>query len=270
MSVFVTHHAGQSQLLKHCELCEWRCGVDRTSGERGPCGLGAETRVVQHYVSVTEEAEIIPALRVYLAGCNFRCCFCDTAPECLDAGRGEVVDPCAYATRGGLKSISVLGGEPTLHAQTLRAWAAGAGVPLAINTNLYMTPLTLELLDGVAAWYLADFKFGNDECARRLAGVPKYSAVVRRNLTWIVGRTPLIVRHLLMPGHLDCCLRPVAEWLAANLPGTRFQLYTGFVPCWRAGTAGLGRLNTRAEVRAAHDLLDTHDLDWRAGTDGHA
>jgi putative pyruvate formate lyase activating enzyme len=121
---------------------------------------------------------------------------------------------------------------------------------------------------GVVAWYLADFKFGNDECARRLAGVPRYGDVVRRNLTWMAGHTRLIVRHLLMPGHLDCCLRPVAEWVAANLPGTRFQLYTGFVPCGQAGSVGLGRLNTRAEVAAALDLLGTLDLDWRAGTDG--
>jgi putative pyruvate formate lyase activating enzyme len=273
----MTHHVVPLRLLEHCELCEWRCGVDRMNGERGPCGLRAETRIIRQYVSVTEEAEIIPALRVYLGGCNFRCCFCDTAPDCLDARRGAIADPCTYgwklaaAVRGSVRLISVLGGEPTLHAHTLRAWAEVATpLPLAINTNLYMTPLTLEMLDGVVTRYLADFKFGNDECAQRLAAVPRYSEVVRRNLTWIARRTPLIVRHLLMPGHLECCLKPAAQWLAANLPGTRFQLYTGFVPCWQAGTAGVGRLNTRTEVRAALDVLDTLNLDWKASTNGHA
>jgi putative pyruvate formate lyase activating enzyme len=261
------------KLLERCELCEWRCGVDRTAGQRGPCGLGIETRILRQYVSVTEELEVIPALRVYLGGCNFRCRFCDTAPDCLEPDRGDLPDPGTYAQElagavgRGVQSISVLGGEPTLHAHTLLEWAAAAPtpLPLVVNTNLYMTGEVLHVLDGLIRFYLGDFKFGNDECAQRLAGVPHYSYVIRRNLTWIAGRTPLIVRHLLMPGHLECCLRPAAEWLSANLPGTRFQFYAGYVPCWQAGTVGLGRLNSRGEVRAALDLLDTLDLDWRAG-----
>jgi putative pyruvate formate lyase activating enzyme len=265
-------------LLKRCELCEWRCRVDRTAGRRGPCGLGTKTRILKQYVSVTEEFEVIPALRVYLGGCNLRCRFCDTAPECLDPDRGDLPDPGTYAQQlagaveRGVKSISVLGGEPTLHAHTLLEWAAAAPIrlPLVVNTNLYMTGEVLEALDGAIALYLGDFKFGNDECAQRLAGVSHYSAVVRRNLAWLAGRTPLVVRHLLMPGHLECCLRPVAEWLAANLPGTRFQLYVGYVPCWQAGAAGVGRLNSRAEVRAAADVLRPLDLDWRTGADGEA
>ena len=44
----------------------------------------------------------------------------------------------------------------------------------------------------------------------------------------------LIVRHLLMPGHVECCWRPVAEWLAENLPGVKVNLRAGFWPAWHA------------------------------------
>jgi putative pyruvate formate lyase activating enzyme len=44
----------------------------------------------------------------------------------------------------------------------------------------------------------------------------------------------LIVRHLLMPGHIECCWRPVAEWLADNLPGVKVNLRSGFWPAWHA------------------------------------
>ena len=62
--------------------------------------------------------------------------------------------------------------------------------------------------------WLADFKFGNDACALRLAKVPDYTSSVRENLLWADRHSELIVRHLLMPGHIECCWRPVAEWLA--------------------------------------------------------
>ena len=118
-----------------------------------------------------------------------------------------------------------------------------------------------DWLDGVVALYIADFKFGNDECAKRLAGVGRYLEVVTRNLRIAAERTPMIIRHLLMPGHVDCCFRPVVDWTAEHLPGVRFQLHTGYVPCWRAsGDAKMGRLTSADEVREAWGYLRTKDL----------
>jgi putative pyruvate formate lyase activating enzyme len=266
-------------MLTECNICEWRCGVDRTRGEPAPCRLGAETHVFNQYLSLTEESEVRPAIRVYLGGCNFRCQFCDTAPECFEPKLGRRIEAAVYAAEltmnmgSDVKYISVLGGEPTLHVHTLLDMVAASPAmpPLAINTNLYMTPEVLELLDGVVAIYLADFKFGNDDCARRLAGVPTYVEVIRRNLIRIAERTPLIVRHLLMPGHMDCCFRPVADWLARTLPGARFQLYTGFVPCYLTrNDPSMARLNARNDIRQAVEHLRTLNLDWVAGSDGTA
>lgn len=265
------------RMLAHCEMCEWRCGIDRTREEPAPCRLGEATYVFEQYVSVTEEREVVPALRVYLAGCNFRCRFCDTAPDCFDPTRGRRLDPAAFsdeaaaARRRGVRSISLLGGEPTLHVHTLLEIAAAADkpLPLVINTNLYMTPQVLTLLDGVVAMYLADLKFGNDACAQRIAGMPRYLETARRNLRLIHGRTPLIVRHLLMPGHLDCCFRPTVDWLDEQLPGARFELYTGYVPCWKAAQdPSLGRLNRRDEQREAVARMEKSGLRWRAGAAG--
>lgn len=251
-------------MLQDCNMCELRCGVDRAAGERGQCRLAASTHVYKTYVSLNEELEVGPALRVFLGGCNFRCPWCDEAPDAFEDA-GQRVEParCAAelqsAMAGGAQTISILGGEPTLHVHTILALAAAAVpcLPLALNTNLYMAPEVIGLLDGVVRWYLADFKFGNDDCARQYAGVPRYSDVVRRNLLLVAAtRAELVIRHVLMPGHLGCCFRPVAEWVAEHLPGARFQLYPGYVPCGPASCdAEVGRLNTRSEVHAAVEFL---------------
>lgn len=270
-------HAARA-LLRCCEACEHRCGVDRENGEAGECRLTADSFIFRSYVSVTEEIEVIPALRVYLAGCNFRCGFCDTAPECFIPNRGRRCDPIELANEWadeierGVRTISILGGEPTLSPHTLLEAAAAAPrrLPLVINTNLYMTPEVIDLLDGVVTTYLADLKFGNDECAERIAGVRPYVDIATRNLNRIAARTPVIVRHLLLPGHLDCCFHPIVDWLDTHQPGVRFQLYPGFVPCYRAGNVNLGRLNRAEEIAAAENRLRASRLLWETHGNGTA
>ena len=62
-----------------------------------------------------------------------------------------------------------------------------------------------------------------------------YLAIVKRNLKIAAAQGDLIVRHLILPGHFDCCFRPIVGWLRANLPGVKFSLRDGYLPSWRAG-----------------------------------
>lgn len=259
------------QSLRACDLCECRCGTNRLAplqGQRTPCGLGDASHCFKRHLSYAEEIEIVPSYMVYFAGCNFRCRFCVQAPTCFDPVRGELVQPgalaeeCARQIDGGAKTINLLGGEPSLHLHTILELAAAAHtpLPLLLNSNFYMTPEVLDLLDGVIEYYVADFKFGNDDCAARIAGVDRYVEVVTRNLL-IASRqsdAKLIVRHLLMPGHLECCYKPVAQWMRDHLPGTQFQAGEGYVPAWRAASSErapeLSRTLSGREVARASEI----------------
>jgi putative pyruvate formate lyase activating enzyme len=129
-----------------------------------------------------------------------------------------------------------LGGEPTIHLPSLLELAAAvpSEAKLVWKTNAHGSQQARELLDGIFDIWLADYKFGNDRCAGRLAKVPDYNRTVRENLVWAADHSELIVRHLLMPGHLDCCWRPVAQWLANALPGVKVSLRSSFWPGWHS------------------------------------
>jgi putative pyruvate formate lyase activating enzyme len=131
-----------------------------------------------------------------------------------------------------------------------------AGLPPVVwKSDFHATPEALALLEGWVDVYLADFKFGDDVCAGRIAGVGNYLAIVTRNLKIAAAQGDLIVRHLILPGHLDCCLRPILDWLRANLPGVKFSLRDGYLPSWQARhDADLARPLTRDEARRARDL----------------
>ncbi len=240
-----------------CRLCEVRCGVDRLADERGPCGAGRQARVYNAFVHLGEEPELSPCLAVFLTGCNFRCAFCSDGPQVDDPGRGVIVDPAAVARRAraeGVRTVEFVGGLPDVNLLSVAECAQllPADVQVAVNTNGWFTPEALQAMAGWVRWLIPDLKFGPGLCGRDLGEIDGYWPTVTRNLLLASGsgRFSLLVRHLLMPGHLRCCTRPALAWLAERLPGTRINLMSGYRPLHRArGRADeLGRRLARDAV----------------------
>lgn len=226
----------------HCLLCEHRCGVDRRIAHRGPCKATTTPRVFRHRVEYGDEAELAPSHLFYLSGCDLRCVFCINELNAFDPRRGQDLSAeffhraVAEGLRQGARTLQWVGGEPTIHLPAILEVMADCPrlPPIVWKTDLHSTPEALELLNGVVDVYLADFKFGNDDCARRLGGVSRYVEIITRNLQIVAGRGNLIVRHLLLPGHLDCCFRPIAAWLRSHLPEVRLSVRDGYLPHWQA------------------------------------
>ena len=257
--------------LEQCHLCAHRCGVNRLAGETGPCRAGATARVFHTQTEVSDEQELAPVFAVAFSGCDLRCDFCNTGrqswdpqagtPVWLDAepapGLAAIAQRARHALAHTARSVMILGGEPTIHLPAVLELVSALpdDARLVWKTNAHGTPEARALLDGLFEVWVADYKFGQDACALRLAGVPDYTPTVRENLHWARHHTDLIVRHLLMPGHLECCWRPVAEWLASALPGVKVSLRTGFWPGWfSARHAELDQTTLRTEETRARDL----------------
>lgn len=254
--------------LADCRLCAHDCGVNRLAGETGLCRAGAAARFFSAQVEVADELELIPTFAIALSGCDLRCDFCITGASSWNPRAGAGFTAAALAAqaraalRQGARTIMVLGGEPTIHLPGVLELVSllPDTARLVWKTNAHGSAQARELLAGLFDVWLADFKFGNDACALRLAKVPNYCRVVQENLRWFAGterRSPnrhaaavnpsepagretgapsgeLIVRHLLMPGHVECCWRPIAAWLAETLPGVKVNLRSGFWPAWHA------------------------------------
>jgi len=228
--------------LRSCTLCEHRCRVDRLMGERGPCHAGPTARVFRHRVEYGEEVELVPSHLFYLSGCDLRCAFCIAEANAFNPQIGTELTPdfldraIAWGRGRGARNLQWVGGEPTIHLPAILAAMAGCGdlPPIVWKSDFYGTPAAFSLLDGVVDVYVADFKFGNDACAARIAKVDRYVATVARNLAVAAEQGDLIIRHLLIPGHFDCCYRPVVEHLARELPGVKFSIRDGYLPRWQA------------------------------------
>jgi putative pyruvate formate lyase activating enzyme len=257
------------QALMNCRLCAHDCRVNRMEGELGLCRAGPQARIFSAQVEVSDELDVIPTFAIAFSGCDLRCSFCITGKESWNPHAGQISNvqqlakEATRALSAGSKSIMILGGEPTIHLPTVLDLVSS--VPnealLIWKTNAHGSADARVLLDGLFDIWIADYKFGNDQCATRLAQIPNYTAVIRENLAWAEQNSELIVRHLLMPGHLECCWRPVAEWLAQTLPKVRVNLRSGFWPAWQARKhLELGGPAGSVETKRAFQIAQDYDL----------
>jgi uncharacterized Fe-S radical SAM superfamily protein PflX len=221
------------RLLNPCRLCARRCPVDRRS-QPGWCQLvGEESElfgVVEHY---GEEPPLVPSLTVYLSGCNYRCKGCQTGADFDGLLQRQRLPPAALAAHidtaygQGIWNVNFLGGEPSLHLPYVLLTVAACQQPVFVvwNSNMHLTPEVLALLDGVVDFYLADLKYGNDGCARKVARITPYWSVVTAAIEAAMRQpAEVIVRTLPLPGHEHCCTEPIEAYLA--LLGVRITRQT--------------------------------------------
>lgn len=256
------------RILSNCRLCDRQCGVNRLQGEVGFCGVGADSYYFFEQTLWGEEPPLVPSHEIFFSGCNLRCKFCYSWESLSDPRRGTRVEPAQLANKlterrcEGAANLNLIGGEPTVHLQSILAALklVEKPTPVVWNSNFYMSNDAMRLLQGVVDLYLGDFRFGNEQCAYELGRVSGYVSTAKRNfLAAQSGET--IIRHLVLPGHIDCCLRPIAEWVAENLPDVPFNLMFQYAPFFEAlDDSKLCRSLTPAEESEATRIVTSLGL----------
>ncbi|RYZ62994.1 MAG: hypothetical protein EOP09_18295 [Proteobacteria bacterium] len=87
-------------------------------------------------------------------------------------------------------------------------------------------------------------------CARKIGRIPRYFESVKAAIKYAAhSGADMVIRHLAMPGHLECCARPAMEWACENLPNVPFHLMFQYLPDYRAnGDKILGRPLSQIEI----------------------
>jgi len=130
-------------------------------------------------------------------------------------------------------------------------------IPQVWNSNMYCSDETMKLLNGVIDLYLTDFKYGNDVCARRLSKVDNYLEIIKRNHKIAYENGEMIIRHLVMPNHIDCCSKPIIKWISENLPNAVVNIMEQYRPEYKAYEhKEISRAVSLAEVLQVKEYAD--------------
>jgi putative pyruvate formate lyase activating enzyme len=245
------------RMVKHCEFCERRCGVNRLE-QAGACKV-QQPHVASEFRHIGEESVLVPSHTIFFSGCNFHCVYCQNW-DISQIITGRWIPPRELAKiieYRNLRNMNFVGGDPTPNLnyilQVLKACTAA--IPVVWNSNMYVTEKSMQLLDGVTDLYLTDFKYGNDNCAKNLSKVEDYMKIVPRNHVLAEKNADLIIRHLVLPGHLECCTYPALEWISQNLKKSVVNIMFQYRPEFNAmDHPGIDRYLTYEEKKRALDI----------------
>lgn len=260
---------------QNCTLCPRKCGVNRRAGKLGFCAMPAGLRAAKAMLHYGEEPPISGCFgtgAVFFSGCTLRCSFCQNA-EISVGGKGISLDSARLREiferliEDGAQSIDLV--TPThFLPDILPALTPKLPVPVVYNCGGYESVETLRFLDGLVDIYLPDFKYADNALAAKLSRTPDYfevacaalkemyrqvgSAVIKDD----VMQKGLLVRHLVLPGHLDNTLR-VIEWVAQSFPknDVLFSLMSQYVPMGKAAPP-LDRRLTEEEYAGAVSWME--------------
>lgn len=258
------------RILRNCHFCTRRCGVNRFKNELGYCRCGTEITVSSIFEHVGEEPELVPSGTVFTMGCTMRCKHCQnwTISQWIEKGEVYSLERLAKEVErlrmNGCRNANLVGGEPT---PWLEPWLetfkyVNTNIPVVWNSNSYYSPETAQLLAGFADVYLSDFKYGPGECSERISDAPNYWEACTRSHLEAKKYGELIIRILVLPNHLECCTKPIINWIAKNLgTETRVNVMFQFRPEWRAyEIPELRRRLTRDEMERAIQLAREANL----------
>ena len=154
----------------------------------------------------------------------------------------DLIERIKSRQRQGADNLNLLGGEPAVSIYGILELLERIPPQTRIvwNSNMYFSEPVRQALDGLVDVYLADFKCGNGDCAQKVLGVSDYVEVVQENLLWANKQAELYIRHVAMPGHIDCCGRPILEWIAKRIPAAKVSLRFDYIPPIPAGNCPAG------------------------------
>ncbi|MBQ8525874.1 MAG: radical SAM protein [Clostridia bacterium] len=212
--------------LKNCTLCPRSCGVDRTVGKKGICGMSDTVMLARAALHMWEEPVISGSTgsgTVFFSGCALKCVYCQNKPVSRGSvGKAVTVDRLCEIyfelKAKGAANINLVTPDHYIPqvADSLRlAKSRGLGIPVVYNTSSYVNAESLTALEGLADIYLPDMKYMDSCIAKKYSLAPDYPETAKKSIDTMIKQAGkpvfdgngmmmagVIVRHLVLPGNV--------------------------------------------------------------------
>lgn len=226
--------------LDKCNICPNNCGINRLKNEIGKCRANDKVKIALSSIHEFEEPCISGkdgSGTIFFSNCNLNCKFCQNY-EISQLGKGkeisieELADIFIKKQENKCNNINLV--TPTMYViQIIEAIKIarkkGLKIPIIYNTNGYENVETIKLLNNYIDIYLPDFKYFNNELAKKYSGINnyfEYASNAIKEMKAQVGnpifndkgiiQKGLIIRHLILPNYIQNS-KNVLKYIKENL-----------------------------------------------------
>ena len=273
------------ELLEKCTICPHNCGINRTSNQIGRCKSKDTVKIALYSIHNFEEPCISGKKgsgTVFFSNCNMNCVFCQNY-EISQQGKGkeitieELAEIFIKQQEKDVENINLV--TPTSYVPQIIeaikiARNKGLKLPIVYNTNGYEKVETLKMLEGYVDIYLPDFKYSDNELAKRLSKVDNYFEIATQALTEMYRQTGkavfddrgimqkgMIIRHLVLPNHI-LNSRKVLKWINENMHDVYVSVMAQYFPTYKAkDIEDINRKLTKEEYEQIENYLYRLDIE---------
>ena len=262
-----------------CTLCPRNCRVNRKAGQMGACRTAGENLLVARAALHFWEEPCISGTHgsgaVFFCGCPLGCVYCQNyhisrgkvGVEISVERLAEIFLDLQRQKAANINLVTPTHYTPEIIRAVHMARIQGLELPIVYNCSGYEKTDTLRSLAHVADIYLTDFKYMESELAGDFSRAADYPQVAKEALEEMVRQQPrpvfqadgrmvkgVIVRHLLLPGHLKNAKAVVRYVYEAYGDRVYLSLMNQYTPLrkdfpWK-------ELNRRVTRREYNRLLD--------------
>ena len=229
-----------------CKLCPRACGIDRSRGEKGYCGMGDTILVSRCAPHLWKEPPISGTCgsgTVFFTGCSLRCIFCQNAVISRElkgtpVRQDELCQMILSLASTGVHNINLV--TPSHYTgqliPVLEKVRQQINLPIVWNSSGYETVDSLRRLEGLVDVYLPDFKYISSDLSSSYSAAADYAEVATQAVLEMyrqvgkpvfdhegIMKKGMIIRHLILPGCRKDAL-DVVRHLASILPADGFKL----------------------------------------------
>ena len=273
------------ELLEKCTICPHNCGINRTNNQIGRC-KSKDTVKIALYSTHNFEEPCISGKKgsgtVFFSNCNMNCVFCQNY-EISQQGKGkeitieELAEIFIKQQEKDVENINLV--TPTSYVPQIIeaikiARNKGLKLPIVYNTNGYEKVETLKMLEGYVDIYLPDFKYSDNELAKRLSKVDNYFEIATQALTEMYKQTGkavfddrgimqkgMIIRHLVLPNQI-LNSRKVLKWINENMNDVYVSVMAQYFPTYKAkDIEDINRKLSKEEYEQIENYLYRLDLE---------
>lgn len=248
-----------------CELCPKHCPVDREEGQAGACGQDSTVYAGRAGLYFWEEPCISGhhgSGAVFFSGCPLHCVYCQNYKISAAKRTGVPVSKKRLAEvfldlqgqrANNIELITATQFVPQVMEAAQLARSQGLKIPFVYNTSSYESVATIRQMDGIVSCYLPDFKYISSKTAEAYSHAPDYPEVAFAAIEQMVKQAGklcffdkeeakrlgveegmikqgVIVRHLLLPGHVKEACKAVRELYQAFGDSICFSLMNQYTP----------------------------------------
>lgn len=262
--------------MNDCILCPRLCHVNRNK-EVGFCKANDKLKIAKADLFYYEEPCLGTSGAIFFSNCNLRCIFCQNYEiSTNNIGKEITIEEfsniCINLQNKGADNINLV--TPTIYVPLIikgldLAKEKGLNIPIIYNTSGYETVETLKLLEGYIDIYLPDFKYFNNELAKKYSGVNNYfenASVAIKEMKRQVGnpvfnedgmiQKGLIIRHLILPNYIQNT-KNVLKYIKENIGDDTFvSVMAQYFPTYLAKEDNkINRKITKKEYKEVEQFL---------------